>query len=135
MLSKNLKEGQYFLPTVPAGTSHADAEKEMKQYEGKPWAMIQYRESFDTSMTMNLIRGWLVDLLAVFLLAWILLRFSDLNFRKSVLASWAVGFIGYLTVTYTNSIWFETTTIPALIDVVVQWVIVGAWLGWWLTRK
>lgn len=135
VLSENLSEGQYFLPTVPAGTSYADAQTIMKQYEGKPWAMIQYRDSFDTDMTLNLIRGWLVDLLAVFLLVWLLLRFSDLNFGKTVLASWAVGFIGYLSVTYTNSIWFETSTIPALIDVVLQWGIVGAWLGWWLIRK
>lgn len=135
VLSENLSEGQYLLPTVHPGTSHADAEKTMKQFEGKPWAMIQYRENFDTSMPMNLLRGWLVDLLAVFILSWLLLRFSELSFGRAVLASLAIGLIGYLTVTYTNSIWFETSTIPALIDVVLQWGIVGAWLGWWLTRK
>ena len=97
--------------------------------------MIQYRENFDTSMAMNLVRGWLVDLLAVFVLSWLLLRFSELNFSRAVLASLAIGLIGYLTVTYTNSIWFKTTTIPALIDVVLQWGFVGVWLGWWLTRK
>ena len=134
-LGQNLKEGYYFLPTVPEGTSQEESGKAMEESVGKPWAMIQYHESMTNNMGMNMFRGWVVDLIAVLLLGWLLMKFANLNFTTTVLASWAVGFIGFLTVTYTNSIWFEGCTIPALLDVVVQWGVVGAWLGWWLTRK
>jgi hypothetical protein len=46
-----------------------------------------------------------------------------------------VGGIGYLTIPYLNSIWFDNNSMGYLIDWLVQWGVVGAWLGWWLTRK
>ena len=135
VLTENLKEGNYLLPSVPDGTSQEDAAKAMEEATGKPWAMIQYHDSMSSNMGMNMFRGWVIDLLAVLLLGWLLMKFANLNFQTTVLASWAVGFIGFLTVTYTNSIWFEGCTIPALIDVLVQWGVVGSWLGWWFNRK
>ncbi|MGE5356883.1 MAG: hypothetical protein ACM3PT_11660 [Deltaproteobacteria bacterium] len=134
-LTQNLKEGNYFLPTVPEGTPQEEAGKAMENATGKPWAMIQYHDSMSNNMGMNMFRGWVTDLVALLVLCWLLLKFANLSFKTSVLASWAVGFIGWLTVTYTNSIWFEGCTIPAFLDVVVQWGVVGSWLGWWLTRK
>jgi len=46
-----------------------------------------------------------------------------------------VGLIGYLTIPYLNSIWFETNSIGHLIDAFVSWGLVGIWLGWWLPRR
>ena len=134
-LSENLQEGNYFLPTVADGTSQDDAKKAMDASIGKPWAMIQYHNSMTNNMGMNMFRGLVVDFLAVFLLSWFLMKFSVVDFKNSVLGALAVGFIGYLTVNYTNAIWFEANTWSALLDVVVQWGIVGSWLGFWLGRK
>lgn len=53
----------------------------------------------------------------------------DLDFKTAILSSLAVGIIGYLTIPYLNSIWFEGNSIPQLIDTVFQWGICGTWLG------
>jgi hypothetical protein len=47
----------------------------------------------------------------------------------------AVGIIGYLTIPYLNSVWFEGSSMGYLVDALVQWGLVGAWLGWWLPKK
>ncbi|MEZ4906628.1 MAG: hypothetical protein R2771_03050 [Saprospiraceae bacterium] len=134
-LSENLHEGNYYIPLPAPGSSNEEAELEMKESVGRPWAMIQYHESMEYNMGLNMIRGLVVDLLAVFVLIWFLMKFSVVDFKNSVLGALAVGFIGYLTVNYTNAIWFEADTWAALLDVVVQWGIVGSWLGFWLGRK
>lgn len=134
MLSEKLEEGSYFLPTVAEGTSQEDYQEAMKDFSGKPWAQINYHDSFGNNMAMNMIRGYAIDFLSVLLLCWILLKFANLTFSNSVLTSLSVGIIGYFTVNYLNSIWYEQNTIPDLIDAIVNWGLVGAWLGWWLRR-
>jgi len=81
-----------------------------------------------------MIRGFVVDILAVFLLSYILIGRNDLTFQKILISSVMVGLISYFTTSYLSTIWFETSSIGHLIDAVVQWGIVGAWLGFWLNR-
>ncbi|MFN0173873.1 MAG: hypothetical protein ACKVU0_04420 [Saprospiraceae bacterium] len=135
-LNQNLTEaGTYMVPGVPPGTSHEQAEALMQPNMGKPWASISYHKSFNMNMGMNMFRGFVVDLLAAFLLSWLLLRFANLNMRTAVQSSIFVGLIGYLTIPYLNSIWFENNSIGHLIDALVSWGLLGIWMGWWLTRK
>ena len=134
VLSANLEEGSYFLPTVPKGTPQEESQKFMEEHMGMPWATISYHEEYSNNMAMNMIRGYAVDFLSVLFLCWILLKFADLTFSNTVLSSLAVGFIGYFTVNYLNSIWFEGNTLADLLDAVVNWGLVGVWLGWWLRR-
>lgn len=134
VLSEHLEDGTYFLPTVPKGASQEEYQQAMEEFNGKPWAQINYHASFGNNMPFNMIRGFVVDLLAVLFLTWILLKFGNLTFSNALLSSLAVGFIGYFTITYLNSIWYEQSTIGDIIDVVVGWGLTGAWLGWWLRR-
>lgn len=134
-LTQNLEEGSYFLPGVPPGSSSAEQQAYMENSAGKPWAIVSYHSAMNTNMGMNMFRAFAVDLVAVFLLAWLLLKFVKLDLKTAVLASLAVGGIGYLTIPYLNSIWFESNSIGYVIDVVAQWGLVGAWLGWWLPRE
>ena len=135
-LSQNLTEnGSYMLPQAPPGSSQAEQQAYMEGVASKPWAMVNYHKSFDTNMGMNMLRGILVDWVAVFLLIWVLLKFVNLNFKTVLLASLAVGAIGYLTIPYLNTIWFNTNSIGYLIDAVAQWGLTGVWLGWWLTKR
>lgn len=134
VLNENLEEGAYFLPTVPKGTNKQEAQEFMKESEGKPWATISYHESMENNMPVNMIRGFLVNFISIWLLCWILLKFGNLTFSNVVVTSLAVGLIGYLTINYINSIWFEGNTIADLIDTIVSWGLIGAWLGWWLRR-
>ena len=134
-LAQNLEEGSYFMPGVPPGTSGEAAQAAMEASVGKPWATISYHKSMEMNMGMNMFRGFVVDLVAVFLLVWLFSKFTSVDIRTAVLASLAVGGIGYLTGPYLGSIWFESNSLGHLIDTVVQWGLVGAWLGWWLPRQ
>ena len=132
--ASGIDEGQYFLPNTAPTASADDREAYMEKYTGKPWARLSYHKELKMSMGMNMVREFSIDLLAAFLLAWLLLKFADLNLKVSILASLAVGIIGYLTINYLNSVWFETSSLPELIDAVVQWGLVGVWMGWYLNR-
>ncbi len=135
-LSQNLPEaGSYMLPQPPPGSSQAEKQAFMENASSTPWASIVYHKNFNTNMGMNMLRGILVDWLAVFLLVWLLLKFANLDFKTVLLTSLAVGIIGYLTISYLYTIWFDTSSIGQLIDTFVQWGLTGTWLGWWLTRK
>lgn len=134
-LDEHLEEGDYFLPTFKPGMTDEEMQAKHENMTGKPWATIQYHKSFEMNMGMNLIRGIVIDFLAVFFLVWILMKFAHLDFKTVVMSSLAVGMVGYLSIVYLHHIWYETRTIGYLIDTLVQWGLVGAWLGFWLTRK
>jgi hypothetical protein len=135
-LEENLDEGNYFLPTVPVGTSNEEMEKAMNASAGKPWADIRFHKAMgmQEKMTMNMLRGLLIDIVAVFLLCWFLLK-NISGFQNTLVSCIAFGLIAYLTTDYTFQIWYETKTIPNLIDAIASWGLCGAWLGWWNSRK
>lgn len=135
-LGENLDEGNYFLPTVPKGTSSAETEKAMNEAAGKPWADIRYHKAMgmQADMTMNMVRGLLVDIISVFLLSWFLLKKGS-DFKTTLIACVVFGLIAYLTTDYTFQIWYATDSIPNLIDAITSWSLCGAWLGWWNVRK
>ena len=135
VLNNNLEEGEYFLPSLPANSSEEDNQKYRMDNVGKPWAQIYYHKNMNEGMGLNMFRGWSVDFIAALLLCWLLLKITNLNFSTTLLSSLAIGFIGFLTVNYTMSIWFETKVVSALIDALIMWGLVGVWLGWWLNRK
>jgi len=134
-LDNNLDEGTYFLPTAPADAPQEEHQKVMEDGIGKSWAQISYHKNMKMTMGMNMFRGWSVDFIASLLLCWFLLKISNLNFSTTLLTSLAVGFIGFLTINYPQSIWFEDKVVSHLIHAIVQWGLVGVWLGWWLNRK
>ncbi len=133
-LNEHLKTGDYMLPNLPPTATDEERENYGAVMDGKPWARVSYHESFRNSMGMNMFRAWIINLLAVWLLCWVLLKMANLNFSTTILTCLAVGLIGYLTINYLNSIWFSVGTLPDLMDAVVQWGLCGAWLGWWLPR-
>ncbi len=133
-LSKNLEEGFYYLPTYPNGASTADIEKVMANAPGKPWAQIYYHKSSPTNMAPIMARSLLIDILVVFILVFVLSKMNYPSFQTILLCSLAIGFMSYLSTSYTNSIWFETKSLPDLIESLAIWGIVGTWLGWFLRR-
>ncbi|MBK6930375.1 MAG: hypothetical protein IPH12_05715 [Saprospirales bacterium] len=135
MLNRELQPGSYMMPQPAPGSTPEQQKAFMESSEGKPWAMVSYHSSFHGSMAMNMIRGFAVDLVAAYLLIWLLLKITNLDFKTALLSSLAVGAIAYLTIPYLNSIWFENNTLAYLIDWVGQWGLVGAWLGWWLPKR
>jgi hypothetical protein len=135
LTQQNLEDGTHFMPTAPPGSTQEEHQALMENSIGKPWATVSYHKAFNANMGMNMFRGFAVDLVAVFLLIWLLLKITNLDFKTALLASLAVGAIGYLTIPYLNSVWFEGNTVGYIIDTVAQWGLVGVWLGWYLARR
>ena len=134
--SQQLEEGGYFMPGLPDNASTDEMEQLMKESEGKPWASIQYHKAMNTNMVMNMIRGLLVNIIAVFLLCWILVRMAAPSFGTILTASLFTGFIVFLNAPYTNFIWYDGFDIWAhLADAVISWGACGLWLAWWLRRN
>jgi len=133
-LEGKLDNGQYFMPRLPDSATGEEKQAYMQESAGKPWMLINYRKEFNANQGLNMFRGWLVNFVSVVLLCWILMKIPESTFLNTLLSSLAVGLIGYMTITYIDSVWFETSSIGGLIDALVGWGLVGAWLGWWLNR-
>lgn len=134
--SSNLPEGEYFVPNRPPDMNPTEYQKLAEtNYIGKPWAKIQYHHDFQNTMGMNMVRGFVIDVFACFLLCMLLVGDPTLNFRKVLSACISIGIIAYLTIPYLNSIWFKSNSIPDMVDAFAPWTIIGLVLGWLLPRK
>jgi hypothetical protein len=135
-LSTNLTEdGTYFLPMSPPNSSSDEQQKHMKESNGKPWARIHYNKSFDSDMSMNMIRGVLADIVAVALLIFFVFpHFKKIDIKTGIMTTVAAALTMYLTVSYGDTIWYKTNSIPELIDAFVAWILTGTWLGYYLRR-
>jgi hypothetical protein len=133
--SQELTSGQYFMPSLPPGSSMDDQNKLMNAREGKPWALISYHRVLKENMAANMIRVFLVNVVIVWLLAWILVKISQPSFITIFLASLFIGAIVYLNSPYTYHIWYQTPGQKGyIIEYFAQWGLTGIWLGWWLRR-
>lgn len=129
-------EGQYILPGLDASASMAEHEKAMDDMKGKPWAVVAYHKSYDTNMGANIIRNLLVDLIAVFLVCWVLLKNTTSTFGTTFFSTLCFGLVGYLFIPYSMVIWYKTPGgVSNLIDSIIAWGLCGLWLGWWLNRR
>ncbi|NNF22392.1 MAG: hypothetical protein HKN67_10640 [Saprospiraceae bacterium] len=135
-LNANLSEdGGYMIPNMAPDATKEQQEAYMAESEGKPWVTINYHKAWNTNMGMNMFRGFVANVVAAFLLAWLLMQFREVDLITGLKAGLAVGATGYLVISYINSVWFETSSIGYLIDTIVQWGLCGIWLGFWLGRK
>ena len=76
------EEGSYRLPTAKPGASQSEHQELIKQSEGKPWVSIIYHKEFRMNMTMQMTRGFLIDLFLVFALIYNVLSFGKIWRRR-----------------------------------------------------
>lgn len=130
------EDGQYFLPRAEDESNTEQREAMTKNSQGKPWAMISYHKSMDMNMGMNMIRGLLIDIVAIAMFCWIVSKMDSPTMGKILTASVFTGLIVFFTASYTAHIWYETFDLMAhFMDAIVGWGLVGIWLGWWYSRK
>jgi hypothetical protein len=134
LTAANLEDGTYSLPNHPDDATSDEKTTHNSSMEGQPWAIITYHKAFENTMVMSMVRSFIINFLSVFLLVWLMGKMTNLNFQTTIMASLAVGLIGYFTIDYLYFIYMGGNTIPVLIDTLVSWGLVGAWLGWWLNR-
>jgi len=133
--SNNSTEDMYMMPSAP---TQKEREAMMKDMEGKPWASIIYHKEFHSSMTMRIIRGFLVDIFLVISLMYILTRGGIPISRRVFSGAFAFGLALFIWGPYTGRIWYDlpwSMIKGDLIDAIVQWSLCGIWLGWWLNRS
>jgi hypothetical protein len=134
--SQDLKEGGYVMPSVPETASRSEMEAAMNATDGKPWAKIEYHYKAQNSMNamvMNMLRGFLVNLVILLLFCWLVSKMTAPSFGTIVTTALVVGFIAFLNEPYTGFIWYKTFDIWAyFLDAIVAWGLMGLWLGWWL---
>ena len=130
------EEGGYMIPRSPKGVSAEEMEKQLQESSGKPWAIITYHKSLDTSMGMNMARGLFVNILLVAMLIWIVSKYTKKNFLSTFFTSLTIGLICFLNEPYTHFIWFKSFDIYAsLLDSIASWGLCGLWLGWWINKR
>lgn len=133
--SQQLPEGGYIIPSLPDNATMEEHEQLMKTADGKPWVNIQYHNSLNTNMVMNMVRGFIVNVIIVLLFCWLLRRMHVTGFGTVVGSALVVGLIVFLNAPYTGYIWYQNFDIWAhLGDAVVSWGLTGLWLAWWLGR-
>jgi hypothetical protein len=134
--SQFTEDGSYFMPNTPKGASSEVMEQQMKEAQGKPWAVVTYHREMNMNMGMNIARGLLVDIIMVGLFCWILSAFANPRFSNVFVASILTGLIVFINVPYTVHIWYETFDLNAyLVETVGGWALTGLWLGWWYGRR
>lgn len=130
------EDGQYLLPNLPRESSMDDMTKFGEANKGKPWAIVSYHKSYDMNMGANIVRGLLTQILAVFLLCWILVKIPNAGLSTIILSSIFVGLIGFMFIPYSEYIWYKFPGAAInLLDAVLSWGLCGVWLGWWLRRN
>jgi hypothetical protein len=127
--SLNIEEGSYMMPMYPPNMSHEEIEKYMNNKMGKPWIIMQYHKNWDMGMAMPMFRGFVIDIIVVLMLFYILKQVRDLSTKQAILISTFIGFMGFLSISYLNFIWYETPDIMAcMMDGIIPWALLG-WVG------
>lgn len=114
----------------PAGGEEAKWADWADNFQGKPWAVINYQASNDDVFVSNLTRGFTIDLVVVFLLFSLLAKLNVPTLKDGVLICVGIGVLGFFAFPYSSFIWFKTPGIFAhLLDATVPWTLLG--LVWW----
>jgi hypothetical protein len=140
-LTENLPEGgMYAIPNVPPGSTQEQRTEFDKSMVGKSWAVIQYQPNYEGMMSSQLVYGFMLNLVAAFILAYVMwtTRGSLTGFGSRF--GLAVGFTVFLI--FQSSLmqanWWETPwhyLSGEITDHIVGWMLGGVWLAWFLGRK
>ncbi len=126
-----LEEGMYALgaPSPEVRSDPAKQEVYAQKMEGRPWAMLNYQKVWSGDMTMELVRGFVMNLLMAWLLFWVLCGLKEASLLRCVLVAVAIGWVGFLYFPYSNFIWFRNPDIWAhMLDATAPFAVLG-WLG------
>jgi hypothetical protein len=122
-----LEERGYMIPRTAGNAGEAERNAFSAERVGKPWAMVTYHKSWNSSITLPLIRSLLTDMVIMWLLIYILDAISSITMLRSISLATGVGLISFLAFPYTDNIWFQTPDVWAsLADGIVPWTFVGA---------
>jgi hypothetical protein len=129
------EEGTYMLPGIKPGVSQDEQAKMWEANKGKPWAMVTYHPAYSGDMVSQMVRGFLIALVSVWIVCWLLKGIN--GFTNIFFRSLMIGFFAWLFVHYNNHNWFQapwSVITSELIDCLAAWGLCGLWLGFWLNK-
>lgn len=97
-----------------------------KNFQGKPWGVLNYQASNDNVMSENMMRSYLVNVVAAFLLFFMLSKTSVSGLKDTSILLIGMGIVGFIVEPYTYSIWYKIPGMTGhLIDAIVPWFIMA----------
>ncbi|HTA27175.1 MAG TPA: hypothetical protein VK809_05270 [Bacteroidia bacterium] len=144
MLDKALPtSGAYMLPTADNrnvesinSTYMKAMEENMKSMTGKSNAIIFYTKNTPAMDPMQIVRGIIIDLFAVMSAIIILVLAKD-RLRTFFMRFWVILLIGFIVALNSYLLDWNWMGFPwhfikrQLVDVFVEWSLVGLWLAWY----
>jgi len=128
-------DGSYYMPRLEKTASSEEMQKHMESMKGKPYALLQYYQSYDMSMGANIAKGLVINIIMVAFLCWILMRMTG-NPGTIFTTCLFIGVIVFINSPYTGHIWYPRADIMAhFIDALVSWGLCGVWLAFYLKKK
>ncbi len=139
--------GSYLLPNpdnreVESVTPEYKAadKKNMTEMVGKPSAIIFFTKKTGAMDPMQIVRGLIIDLFAVMSACIILMLTTD-RLKTFFMRWWIIMLIGFIVALNSYMLDWNWMGFPwhfikrELIDVFVEWGLVGLWLAWFLKPK
>ncbi len=134
-------EGVYMLPTfAPERMSDkAFVEAFQQQYKSSPYALVIWQPGGNpviASMVPNLIKQLANDLIAAFLLAWVL-ALGAFGFGKRLMVAGVMALFAWIAISLPHWNWFmfpTAFTVGTLLEQLIGWLLAGAAIAWWLAR-
>lgn len=135
------EQGIYLVPHF--NEAYKNDPKAMEAFSTKtsssPYAFIVYSPIGSDSLSMgpNILRQWISDTLAAFILALVMLR-SPVSARRGLLLGLAFGTFAWIAVAVPFWNWYRFPagfTFGTLIEQGVGWTLAGTVVGWWLGRS
>jgi hypothetical protein len=141
VLQSTLTEDAVFMvPSCPPGTSQAEMEKMQETMIGKPWATIYYHPEMKNNMGKSMALGFLIDLIAVLIVAWILGKgrtiFATFGSRWWLVFCFGIFLLMQSALMQWN--WFQAPCnyiTGEIVDALLAWALTGLWLAWYMGRK
>ena len=136
-LNANMKESAvYDIPHWDMKGSKEDQEKMAKEMEGKPWARVIFHASHEMSMSTPMIRGFILDLLGMLMVAFIISKSAGSFGSHFMTAMYMAIYSLCLTVLMDWNWWSTPMSFVSglIIDSLIIGVLSGLWMGWYWSR-
>jgi len=140
-LSKHLPEdGMYGMPIAPKNASAEEHKAMMDKGMGKPFAMINYHAAMKGDMAGNMIIGFIINLIATFIIAMLLVRtsgiYTSFGARLMIVMGFSIVIICQSFLMELNWMGSPMHYIMGwIIDALLGWLLCGIWLAWYTGRK
>lgn len=141
VLGETLEDGYYFLPFYDINKTSSEEQKKLNaEMIGKPWATVSYHKSYDQNMSVTMATGFLIHLMAAFIVVIILAMVSDKipGFGSRWLFVISLAVLIVLQGPMVNWNWWQTPDhfLKSLVlDQITTWGIAGLWLAWYFKAK